>query len=116
MPNGTGAHERKGGAEQNGLRENQARGQRPLHRHDAEAAGAAREARKDVGVGVVSGADEDAVKQKSDDANRELDGRIPQQRLTQFCRPVAHGQRAERHAAEENHQYDDLGVRRVAYK
>ena len=80
------AHQREGHAEQHGLRENQQRRDRPL-RHglgDTQA-----DVRKDVRVGERRDGDEHVVKDEPDDAGRQLDDGVPEERTASRAPSVA---------------------------
>ena len=54
------------------------------------------------------------MKDQRDEPHEQLDGGVPEQRRSHPTRSLSDEMRAERHAAQEDHEHDDLGVRAVS--
>ncbi len=111
-PQHAGAHQREGGAEQDGLRQDEQRGQHPLAEHDR---GAPAESGEQVRVGPAGNRKVDhVVEGEPEDADDRFHHGVHKKRVANPCRATAHQQRAQTHPAQEDHQGEHLGVRIVA--
>ena len=107
QPQHAGSHQRKGGAEEGRLWQDEQRRQQPLAQ--AEAMGIAC-GRKQGGIGPIGGMDEDPMEGQRHQPDDGLDQRVQAEGVAQALAVAGTGGRAQRQPADEDHQHQGLRV------
>src|SRR6266480_1110817 len=112
-PDQPGAHQGKGHAEQNRLRQDQESGERPLEKRRRNLAA---ECRQNVRVGGVRRGHEDRVEREGREPDQAFRERVAAKEISPGSRPAAAEPRPDRHAAHEQRQHERLRVGRMPEK